>query len=128
MARKRAILLQYERDPSTTLRTGSTFTAAYGDVVRAYATDDTEARRACALATFAEFPRAIVTRAQAYSTQRLDRDGLLGRALSSSYLPSSGDAADALRRDLLALFKRHQSGDRVELVTVTHVLVAEWVP
>ncbi|HVR47451.1 MAG TPA: class I SAM-dependent methyltransferase [Candidatus Binatia bacterium] len=122
VARKRAVLLQYERDET------DAFTAAYGDLVRAHAIDDTEARRARALATFTEFPRAIVTRAQAYSAQRLDRDALLGRAASSSYLPGSGDAADALRRDLLVLFEPYESDGHVELVIVTHVLVAEWLP
>ncbi len=120
IARLRAVLLQYERDET------NAFTAAYGDVVRAHATDDTEALRRRALTTFAEFPGGIVTRAQAHSRQRLDREALLGRAASSSYLPSSGAAADTLRRDLRALFEQYESDDHVELVTVTHVLVAEW--
>jgi SAM-dependent methyltransferase len=120
VARRRAALLQYERhedDP---------FTAAYGAVVRAYATDDTEAHRRRALATFAEFPDARVERASFHSKQRLDLHGLLGRAASSSYLPSSGAAAASLRRDLEDLFDRHRQGDSVELVTVTFVLTADW--
>ncbi len=120
IARRRAVLLQYERDER------HAFTKAHGDIVRAYATDDTEARRDRALATFAEFPGATVTHARAYSRQRLDREALLGRAASSSYLPNLGEAADALRRDLRALFERHECGGHVELATVTHVLVAEW--
>jgi SAM-dependent methyltransferase len=120
VARRRAVLLQYERAEA------DAFTAAYGDVVRAYATDDTESLRERALVTFAEFPGAGVTRTATYSRQRLDREALLGRAASSSYLPSSGDAAAALRRDLEDLFERYQSGDHVELVIVTHVLVADW--
>lgn len=122
IARRRAVLVQYERDER------HTFTKAYGDIVRAYATDDTEALRDRALATFAVFPRATITRAQAASRQRLDREALLGRAASSSYLPSSGEAADALRRELRALFERHECDGHVELATVTHVLVAEWPP
>jgi hypothetical protein len=122
IARRRAVLLQYERNES------DGFTKAYGDVVRAFATDDTEALRERALATFEHFPGAIVTRAAAYSRQRLDRDALLGRASSSSYLPSSGETADALRAQLLALFERHQAGGHVELAMVTHVLVADWAP
>ena len=46
IARRRAVLLQYERDER------DPFTKAYGDVVRAYATDDTEALRARALQRF----------------------------------------------------------------------------
>ena len=119
IARRRAALLQYEREET------DAFTAAYGDVVRTYATDDTEKLRERALATFAEFPGAKLTRAAARSCQRLDRDALLGRAASSSYLPSSGEKACALRADLIALHERYQRGGHVELAMVTHVLVAD---
>jgi SAM-dependent methyltransferase len=120
VARRRAALMQYERDE------GDSFTAAYGEIVRAYATDDTEAMRARGLAVFEEFPNARVARQRSGAAQRLDRDALLGRAASSSYLPSSGAAADSLRSDLRALFERHQRGGWVELVTVTFVLTADW--
>jgi ubiquinone/menaquinone biosynthesis C-methylase UbiE len=120
VARRRAALLQYERDER------DSFTAAYGEVLRSYATDDTEALRARALAVFAEFPNARVTRQRFAAAQRLDRDALSGRAASSSYLPSSGDAAESLRRDLQALFERHQRDGSVELVTVTFALIADW--
>jgi SAM-dependent methyltransferase len=120
VARGRAALMQYERDE------GDSFTAAYGNIVRAYATDDTEAMRGCGLAVFAEFPNARVTRKSFAAVQRLDSDALLGRAASSSYLPSSGAAADSLRGDLRALFDRHHRGGWVGLVTVTFVLIADW--
>jgi SAM-dependent methyltransferase len=120
VARRRAALLQYERDEN------DPFTAAYGDVVRAYATDDTEALRRRALATFAEFPDARVARATFQSRQQLDVLGVLGRAASSSYLPSSGAAADSLRHDLETLFDRYQRAGSVDLVTVTFVLTADW--
>jgi len=120
VARRRAALMQYERDES------DSFTAAYGDIVRAYATDDTEAMRAHGLVVFAEFPDARVTRESFSAAQRLDCNALLGRAASASYLPSSGAAADSLRSDLRALFDRHQRAGWVELVTVTFVLIADW--
>ncbi len=120
IARRRAALLQYERDE------GDAFTSAYGDVVRAYATDDTEALRARALEVFATFPGARMSRTSVGSRQKLDRAGLAGRAASASYLPTEGDAAEALRRDLDALFVRYQRGDLVELVSVTFVLIADW--
>jgi len=120
IARRRAILLQYERDERDRA------TKAYGDVVRAYATDDTEALREAALSVFAAFPQARVTHREFPATQRLDRTGLLGRAASSSYLPQTGPAARNLQRDLNALFDRHGRGGSVELVTVTFVLVADW--
>ncbi len=120
IARSRAVLLQYERDER------DPFTKAYGDVVRAYATDDTETLRARALTAFAAFPNARVRRAVFSSTQRLDGEALLGRAASSSYLPASGPDAARLRRDLSVLFDRHQQGGAVELTIATYVLLADW--
>ena len=120
IARRRAALLQYERDET------DAFTAAYGDVVRTYATDDTEKLRERALTTFARFRGATVTRSTARSCQRLDRDALIGRAASSSYLPSSGEKAGALQADLIALYERYQCGGYVELAMVTHVIAADW--
>ncbi len=120
IARCRAVLLQYERDER------DPFTKAYGDVVRAYATDDTETLRAQALSTFADFPNARIARSGHFSKQRLDRDALVGRAASSSYLPQSGPDAQRLRRDLHALFDRFQRRGAVELMTVTHALAAGW--
>lgn len=120
IARHRAVLVQYERDED------DAFTKAYGDVVRGYATDDTEALRKRALRAFAAFPSVTITRSEHRSRQRLDRDALLGRAASSSYLPQSGSQSDRLRCDLLALFDRFERNGAVELVMVTYVLVADW--
>lgn len=120
VARRRAALLQYERDER------AEFTKAYGDVVRAYATDDTEALRRRALHVFEAFRGASVTRREFVSTQRLDCGALLGRAASSSYLPATGPSAERLREDLSALFERHERTGIVELATVTHVLLADW--
>ncbi len=120
VARGRAALLQYERDER------DAFTKSYGDVVRAYATDQTEWWRRDGLAAFAAFPGARVSRAVFPFSQRLDRNGLIGRAASSSYLPSSGAAAEQLHRDLHALFERHARDGTVTLLMETYVLVAEW--
>ena len=120
IARRRAALLQYERDEA------DPFTHAYGEIVRTYATDDTEALRLAALEIFAGFPGARVTRGSYPSKQRLDREALLGRAASASYLPQSGPAAERLRADLEALFARFSNDGIVEMVTATHVLVADW--
>jgi SAM-dependent methyltransferase len=121
IARRRAVLLQYERDER------DPFTGAYGDVVRSYATDDTEALRMSALATFSAFPNARVTRSEHPSRQQLDREALIGRAASASYLPAAGPAGEALRRDLVALFDRYEEDLRVELAMITFVLVAQWL-
>ncbi|MBV9718808.1 MAG: methyltransferase domain-containing protein [Candidatus Eremiobacteraeota bacterium] len=120
IARKRAALLQYERDER------DPFTAAYGELVRSYATDDTEAIRQEALAVFAAFPGARVRRTDHPVAQRLDRPGLLGRAASASYLPAVGPPAQRLRADLEALFERYERDGVVELAMVTFALVADW--
>ena len=120
VTRRRAVLLQYERDER------DAFTEAYGDIVRSYATDDTETLRRVALSTFAGFPSANVKRSEHYGRQRLDREALIGRARSSSYLPQDGSAAESLESDLRGLHARFESDGTVELVTVTFVLVADW--
>jgi SAM-dependent methyltransferase len=120
VARRRVSILQYERDES------DEFTRAYGDVVRTYATDDTEALRRRALAIFETFPNARITRHGFSSKQRLDREAMLGRAASSSYLPASGPAAEALRADLNAIFERFERDGSVDLAMTTFVLVADW--
>lgn len=120
IARTRAALVQYERDEADAA------TRAYGDIVRAYALDDTERKRLEALAFFAEFPGARVTRSAVPFVQRLDLAGLLGRAASTSYLPKDGDAAVALRSDLSGAFARHAAGNRFALAMTAHVIVADW--
>jgi len=120
IARRRAGVLQYERDER------DAFTRAYGDVVRSYATDDTEALRRAALAAFGAFPGARITQSEFPSRQPLDLDGLLGRAASSSYLPASGEEGERLGADLRALFDRFQTGGCIELAMVTYVLLADW--
>ncbi|MEO6835686.1 MAG: class I SAM-dependent methyltransferase [Candidatus Tumulicola sp.] len=120
IARRRAAILQYERDER------DAFTKAYGNLVRAYARDDTEALRAYALATFARFPNARVTQAAFASKQTLGLDGVLGRAASASYLPNSGPALLALQRDLTAAFESCARGGVVDLTMVTFALVADF--
>lgn len=119
IARRRVAILQYERDER------DAFTQAYGDVVRAYATDDTESLRERALAAFARFPQSRLSRREAFSVQEMDRAALLGRAASSSYLPASGARADALRRELNELFDSYAAGGRATLHMVTHVSIAD---
>ncbi len=120
IARRRAAILQYERDEN------DPFTSEYGEIVRTYARDDTEARRLAALTTFARFPSALVTRSEFPAAQVLTLEALLGRAASSSYLPDAGPESQAMQRDLRAAFERHQRDGAVELAMMTHVLVAEF--
>ena len=58
--------------------------------------------------------------------QMLDLDGLVGRALSASYVPRSGPAHDALIADLGALHAASAGTDgRITLVYRTRVFLAE---
>ena len=58
--------------------------------------------------------------------QELDRDGLVGRALSASYVPRTGEPHAALLRLLGALFERHHDAHgRLRLRYVTNVWNAE---
>lgn len=120
IARRRAAMLQYERDER------DEFTHAYGEIVRAYATDDTESLRAAGMDVFARFPDARMHRSEHPSVQQLDCESLLGRAASSSYLPTSGPAADRMRDDLHALFGRYGRKGYVELAMVTYAIVADF--
>jgi SAM-dependent methyltransferase len=53
--------------------------------------------------------------------QRLDWDGVRGRALSSSYVPRSGADHDALLSGLEASFRQHASDGHVDFVYDTRV-------
>jgi SAM-dependent methyltransferase len=72
------------------------FTAAYGDIVRRFALESTEEMRANALEAFAAIDPARTRRFVFRNHQDLDRAGVHQRAISSSYLPQSGEAATAM--------------------------------
>jgi SAM-dependent methyltransferase len=57
--------------------------------------------------------------------QVVDREGLIGRALSASYVPKEGPARTRLLELLDALYARHASSGAVELVYETEVVLAE---
>lgn len=118
IARRRAAVLQYERHES------DPFTRAYGDIVRSYATDDTEELRMRGLRIFESVAHARLQRS-ATSTHRLDLAALLGRAASSSYLPASGEMGERLAADLRALFARYERDGYVTMHLVTHALTAD---
>jgi SAM-dependent methyltransferase len=59
-------------------------------------------------------------------SQRLDRSGLLGRAVSASYVPKTGEAFERLSRLLDEAFDRHRDGTgHVTMRYVTEVWRAE---
>jgi SAM-dependent methyltransferase len=60
------------------------------------------------------------------SEQRLTLDGLIGRALSASYVPTSGPAHDVLIQGLTEMHRRHADGAGVvALPQRTSVYLAE---
>lgn len=119
IARKRIGLVQYERDER------DAFTHAYGEIVRRYATDDTEALRAQTLDRFSGLAGVSLRRQAVPSAQPLTEDGLIGRASSASYLPRTGAQADELRSELRALFRAHGRHDSVTMHVHVHVLFAD---
>ncbi len=57
--------------------------------------------------------------------QALDREGLIGRATSASYVPREGEMFEVLRGKLLGLFEKHRdSGGQVRLKYITKVYLA----
>jgi SAM-dependent methyltransferase len=105
-----------ERDP---------FTAQYGEIVRRYATDATEGRRANALTDAQAIDPANTTRTELRNEQTLDRAGAHARADSSSYLPQSGPNAAALHADIDALLDRFAVANTIAMHLVTVVVCVD---
>jgi SAM-dependent methyltransferase len=108
-------LVLNERDES------DAFTAAFGDIVRRYALEDIERRRMESMDAFEGLP-GLAERRQFTHGQVLDRDGLLGRTRSASYLPREGTQAAALEREVGDLFASHATASHVKLALVTWVV------
>jgi SAM-dependent methyltransferase len=116
----RAALVYNERDEK------DFFTAAYGDMVRLYAIEDTEKRRDDARCVFQTHPVWQRTRILEFpNTQQLNRSGLHTRTRSTSYLPKEGPAAEAMRVAIDALFDRYMSDGEVTMHMKTITIVAD---
>lgn len=102
---------------------GDAFHEGYEAALLRYGTDYQAVRHdqvgeAAIAAFFGRPPRAAVLD----NHQDLDRDGLLGRALSSSYVPKAGQPGhDALMAELDRLFSAHARGGTVRIVYDTRV-------
>jgi SAM-dependent methyltransferase len=116
----RAAVIYNERDES------DPFTAAYGDLVRRYQTDETERRRADGLEAFAAFEGWVARRrVEVRNEQRLDADGVLARARSTSYLPKAGAVAADLHDAIRALVAAHARDGGVVMALRTIVVAAD---
>jgi SAM-dependent methyltransferase len=98
------------------------FTAAFGDIVRRYALEDTERRRMESMDAFELLPGRLPERRQFLNSQVLDLAGLLGRTRSASYLPREGPQAATLEREVGELFARYATGGHLKLALVTWVV------
>ncbi len=119
IARLRIGIVQYERDER------QPFAAAYGNTIRPYMRDDTEARRLRNLEWFAANAGQNVVRTAIPFSQELTPEELLGRARSSSYLPQSGPRHDALFGELRELYARFAGDGVVSMAMIAHVLTAD---
>jgi SAM-dependent methyltransferase len=116
----RAALVYNERDEN------DPFTAAYGELVRSYALDDTERRRVEALDVFAAFEGWHTRRrVEVRNEQPLDAEGVLARARSTSYLPKTGVKADELHAAIRTLFAEHEHDGRVVMTMRTVVAIGD---
>ena len=116
----RAAVVYNERDED------DPFTAAFGEIVRRYQTDETELRRVEGREIFVSYPAwHHVRRLAIPNPVELDRAKLHARANSSSYLPQSGQAADDLHECLDALFDSYARADGVTMHMQTLVFLAD---
>lgn len=97
------------------------FTIAYGAIIVKYAVDATEQRRFDALTAFAGIDPARTKRFEFGNIHELDRAGVRKRTESSSYLPKTGPAADAMYREIDALCATYEDANgmsRIHLLTI----------
>jgi SAM-dependent methyltransferase len=119
ISRRRIGMLQYERDER------ESFTAAYGEIVRSFSIEPVEVRRARALEDFTRLSGANCVRSAYPFTQNLDRERLIGRMASTSYLPRTGREADRMRRMAGELFDRFAEDGCVSIAMICYVLYAD---
>ena len=97
------------------------FTRAYGDIVRNVSNHHPAEDRATAAERLTHESLSPKRHEVFANAQSLDREGLLGRAASTSYLPKNGPAHTALVDALEALFESWQANGRVTLRYACHL-------
>ncbi|HLI63068.1 MAG TPA: class I SAM-dependent methyltransferase [Terriglobales bacterium] len=114
-----AVMVWNDRDSEST-----PFLRAYEALVQRYAVDYQQVSHKW-VATYDSLqrffaPNEMVLITQ-HSQQRLDFDGLLGRLLSSSYIPKSGERYEAMVQELPQLFSTHARDGLVVLEYETKI-------
>jgi SAM-dependent methyltransferase len=116
----RAAVIYNERDESDPV------THAYGEIVRRYAIGDIEERRARAPRDFCAFAGWRATRTLAFANaQPMDRDKVLARIGSTSYLPHDGPAAAAVRDEMDAFMREYLVDGTLVMRMQTLVTIGE---
>jgi SAM-dependent methyltransferase len=98
------------------------FTAAFGALVAKYAIDATEDRRFTALRNVAAIAPERTQRFEYVNHTPLDRAGLHRRVESSSYLPQTGEAAQAMHLELDDLCTEFERDGVVPMTLMTIVV------
>ena len=102
------------------------FTRSYGDLLRsltdAASVEIPRGRAGYALLASDLFEEGMVK--EFLHHQTLTRDGLLGRAFSTSYVPRTGENRDKLEVELKALFDRSEKKGAISLHYVTSIYLA----
>lgn len=115
----RAVAVFYERDES------DAFTKSYGDLIRRFKTDETEARRFKALENFETWSGwKDVKRSVFPGSQLMDPAGLRDRIKSTSYVPQSGPLNAELVSEAAALFSRYAKDGKISMRIQTIVIAA----
>lgn len=110
---------------------GDAATDAYYDTVARFATEPPTSPWAARDETrfvgpLRDHPAFAGFRARSFhNTQRLDREGLIGRAKSASYAPKDGPRAEALHDALNEVFDRFAVGGAITLTYAARVTLAE---
>ena len=116
----RAALVYYERDES------DPFAGAYGKLVRKFATDDTEQRRAKTRETFALYDGWRSVRQRSVPSEQIfDAAGIIDRVNSSSYLPHTGPEGEALIREAQELFETYARDGQARMALQYLVTIGE---
>lgn len=85
--------------------------AGYYDLLRRVATDGTLSHKTAAVGPTMASPFESMRRETFRNVQRMDRAGLIGRAMSASYVPRSGPEWDWLVEQLNLLHDAHAGAD-----------------
>lgn len=99
------------------------FHAEYESLIKRYGTDYHKVREhRMNNAELAAFFGDGFDELRLHNSQTLDLDGLIGRTMSSSYLPNEGDpSAAAVRGEIETLFAKHERNGRIEILYNTNV-------